>query len=83
MTSVGNTGFIGELLKLGRLTTNVMQHCIQLLLMEEDEGSLECSCELLTTDRKDLENKNQDLSEHLSKITEISQKRGLGSCYGL
>lgn len=51
--------------------------------MEAYEGSLECLCELLTTDGKDLEDKNQDLSEHLSEVKEISQKRGLGSCCGL
>jgi hypothetical protein len=83
MKSVGNIWFIDELFKLGRLTTNIMQHCTQLLLMKEDEGPLECSCELLNTDGKDFENKNQDLSEHLSKIKEIYQKRGLGSCCGL
>lgn len=77
MKSVGNIGFIGEFFKSGR------QHCIQILIVEEDEKPLECSCEVLTTDAKDLENKNQDLSEHLSKIKEISQKRGLDSCCGL
>jgi iron-sulfur cluster repair protein YtfE (RIC family) len=51
--------------------------------MEEYEEWLECSCELLTTDGKDIEKKNQDLSEHLSKIKEISQKTRLGFCCGL
>jgi hypothetical protein len=34
--SAGNIRFIGELFKLGMLTTNIMQHCIKHLLMEED-----------------------------------------------
>jgi len=51
--------FIGELFKLGMLTTNIMQRCIKDLLQEGDEESLECLCKLLTTIGKDLENKNQ------------------------
>jgi translation initiation factor 4G len=51
--------FIGELFKLGMLTTNIMQRCIKHLLSEQDEESLECLCKLLTTVGKELENKNQ------------------------
>jgi hypothetical protein len=51
--------FIGELFKLGMLTTNIMQRCIKDLLAEGDEESLECLCKLLTTIGKDLENKHQ------------------------
>jgi hypothetical protein len=51
--------FIGELFKLGMLTTNIMQRCIKDLLTEQDEESLECLCKLLTTVGKELENKNQ------------------------
>jgi hypothetical protein len=51
--------FIGELFKLGMLTTNIMQRCIKDLLNAADEESLECLCKLLTTIGKDLENKNQ------------------------
>ncbi|XP_021930528.1 eukaryotic translation initiation factor 4 gamma 3-like isoform X4 [Zootermopsis nevadensis] len=76
MKSVGNIRFIGELFKLGMLTTNIMQRCIRHLLTEGDEESLECLCKLLTTIGKDLENKNNDLSEYFSKMKEISQKRG-------
>jgi hypothetical protein len=58
----GNTSityrFIGELFKLGMLTTPIMQRCIKDLLEAGDEESLECLCKLLTTIGKDLENKN-------------------------
>jgi translation initiation factor 4G len=87
MKSVGNVKFIGELFKIGRLTTNIMQQYVKRLLKEEDEGSLECSCELLTTDGKGLENKNQGLSEHFNKIKRSLRKGGLqiglDSCCGM
>lgn len=76
MKSVGNIRFIGELFKLGMLTTNIMQRCIKHLLTEQDEESLECLCKLLTTVGKELESKNQNLSEYFSKMKEISEKRG-------
>lgn len=76
MKSLGNIRFIGELFKLGMLTTNIMQRCIKDLLTEGDEESLECLCKLLTTIGKDLEHKNQDLSEYFAKMKEMSQKRG-------
>jgi len=76
MKSLGNIRFIGELFKLGMLTTNIMQRCIKDLLAEGYEESLECLCKLLTTIGKDLESKNQDLSEYFTKMKEISQKRG-------
>jgi hypothetical protein len=37
-------------------------HCMKHLLMEQNEGSHECSCELLKTEGKGLENENRDLS---------------------
>ncbi|XP_069700452.1 eukaryotic translation initiation factor 4 gamma 3-like isoform X2 [Periplaneta americana] len=76
MKSVGNIRFIGELFKLGMLTTNIMQRCIKHLLSEGDEESLECLCKLLTTIGKDLESKNQDLSQYFSRMKDTSQKRG-------
>ncbi|PNF16446.1 hypothetical protein B7P43_G10313 [Cryptotermes secundus] len=76
MKSVGNIRFIGELFKLGMLTTNIMQRCIKHLLDAQDEESLECLCKLLTTVGKELENKKQDLSECFNKMKEISAKKG-------
>lgn len=49
MKSVGNSRFIGELYKLKMLTCNIMHQCIEQLLREGDEESLECLCKLLTT----------------------------------
>ncbi|PSN41963.1 hypothetical protein C0J52_06437, partial [Blattella germanica] len=76
MKSVGNVRFIGELFKLGMLTTNIMIRCIKQLLSTGYEESLECLCKLLTTIGKDLENKNQDLSPYFDKMREVSLKRG-------
>lgn len=47
--------FIGELFKLGMLTATIMHQCIEHLLSNEEEESLECLCKLLTTIGKDLE----------------------------
>lgn len=55
MKSVGNIRFIGELFKLNMLTVTIMLRCINHLLSNEEEESLECLCKLLTTIGKDLE----------------------------
>lgn len=47
--------FIGELFKLHVLTSNIMHDCIQKLIGEKDEDSIECLCRLLTTIGKDLD----------------------------
>lgn len=51
--------FIGELYKQGMLTTGIMHRCINHLLDQNDEDSLECLCKLLTTVGKDLESKGK------------------------
>ncbi|XP_013779883.1 eukaryotic translation initiation factor 4 gamma 3-like [Limulus polyphemus] len=53
--SLGNIRFIGELFKQNMLTPKIMDGCIQRLLRQGDEDSLECLCRLLTTVGKDLE----------------------------
>ncbi|XP_076358075.1 eukaryotic translation initiation factor 4 gamma 3-like isoform X2 [Tachypleus tridentatus] len=53
--SLGNIRFVGELFKLGMLTTPIMHTCIKKLLGQGDEDSLECLCHLLTTIGKELE----------------------------
>ncbi|XP_012257845.2 eukaryotic translation initiation factor 4 gamma 3-like isoform X1 [Athalia rosae] len=63
--SVGNIRFIGELFKLGMLTSRIMQACIRNLLDLNDEESLECLCKLLSTVGKDLESKNQESMQNL------------------
>ena len=76
MDTLLNFRFIGELFKLGMLTTAIMHRCIRHLLEDGDEESLECLCKLLTTIGKDLENKNQDLTACFHSMKDISQKRG-------
>jgi hypothetical protein len=58
--SAGNIRCIGELFKLGMLTS-IMQHRVKHFLMEEDEGSLEYLCKLLTKVWKELEKKSQSV----------------------
>lgn len=55
MKSVGNIRFIGELYKLNMLTAKIMHSCVNHLLNEGDEESLECLCKLLTTIGQNLE----------------------------
>lgn len=47
--SVGTVTFIGELYKIGMLTSNIISICIQSLLDPNSEDKLECMCKLLTT----------------------------------
>ncbi len=53
--SLGNIRFIGELYKLKMLTARIMHECVNRLLREADEETLECLCRLLTTVGKELE----------------------------
>lgn len=47
--SVGTVTFIGELYKIGMLTSNIINICITSLLDPNSEDKLECMCKLLTT----------------------------------
>lgn len=47
--SVGTVTFIGELYKIGMLTSNIINICISSLLDPNSEDKLECMCKLLTT----------------------------------
>ncbi|XP_049769636.1 eukaryotic translation initiation factor 4 gamma 1-like isoform X3 [Schistocerca cancellata] len=76
MKSVGNIRFVGELFKLGMLTSNIMHRCIQHLLKQRDEESLECLCKLLTTIGKDVESKKHDLSNYFDEMKVLSKQRG-------
>ncbi|XP_022249627.1 eukaryotic translation initiation factor 4 gamma 3-like isoform X2 [Limulus polyphemus] len=60
--SLGNIRFVGELFKLGMLTTPIMHTCIKKLLGQGDEDSLECLCRLLTTIGKELEREKNKLT---------------------
>lgn len=74
--SVGNIRFIGELFKQQMLTVNIMLRCINILLDNKDEDSLECLCKLLTTIGKDLEHqKKQDLAKYFEKMQDIADKK--------
>lgn len=78
MKSVGNIRFIGELFKQNMLTVSIMIRCINILLENKDEDSLECLCKLLTTIGKDLETsdvKPQDLSPYFKTMQEIVDKK--------
>ncbi|XP_052742439.1 eukaryotic translation initiation factor 4 gamma 1-like isoform X2 [Bicyclus anynana] len=54
--SVGNAKFIGELYKLGMLTSKIMTYCMKNLVNEMNEENLESLCKLLTTIGQKMEN---------------------------
>ncbi|CAK9810287.1 Eukaryotic translation initiation factor 4 gamma 3 [Anthophora quadrimaculata] len=78
--SVGNIRFIGELYKQEMLTGKIMRRCIDELLRQNDEDSLECACKLLTTIGKDLESKGnpEEMQDYFNKIHDIVSRRGQG-----
>ncbi|XP_078052636.1 eukaryotic translation initiation factor 4 gamma isoform X2 [Augochlora pura] len=78
--SVGNIRFIGELYKQRMLTTKIMRNCIEQLLNETDEDSLECLCKLLTTIGRDLESKGSidEMQDYFNKMQHIVSRRGNG-----
>ncbi|RWS04629.1 eukaryotic translation initiation factor 4 gamma 3-like protein [Dinothrombium tinctorium] len=53
--SLGNIKLIGELYKLNMLTGNIMMSCVEKLLRDGEEESLECLCALLRTIGEKLE----------------------------
>ncbi|ESO11029.1 hypothetical protein HELRODRAFT_97190 [Helobdella robusta] len=54
--SLGNIKFIGELFKLKMLTEKIMHECLtKLFKFTEDEDSLECLCQLMSTIGKDID----------------------------
>lgn len=57
------------------LTVNIMMRCLDNLLSNKDEESLECLCKLLTTIGKELEAKNVNLSHHFQTMKEIVDKK--------
>ncbi|KAI4491072.1 hypothetical protein M0802_010489 [Mischocyttarus mexicanus] len=76
--SVGNIRFIGEIYNQGMLTKGIMHRCINHLLDQNDEDSLECLCKLLTTIGKDLESKGKydEMQEYFNKMQDIVSRRG-------
>ncbi|XP_044267926.1 eukaryotic translation initiation factor 4 gamma 1-like isoform X3 [Tribolium madens] len=75
MKSVGNIRFIGELFKQQMLTVNIMLRCLDNLLENGDEESLECLCKLLTTIGKELESKEIDLNKIFNAMKDIVDKK--------
>lgn len=63
--SLGNIRFIGELYKLRMLTEAIMHECLMKLLRTNDEDSLECLCQLLTTIGQELDNKQSKLQPRM------------------
>jgi translation initiation factor 4G len=63
--SLGNIRFIGELYKLRMLTEAIMHECLMKLLRSNDEDSLECLCQLLTTIGQELDNKQSKLQPRM------------------
>lgn len=85
MKSVGNIRFIGELYKLGMLTGPIMLRCVEDLLKEEDEESIECLCKLLSTIGKKLEanflkdfNTQDVLAPYFNKMKDLADKNRQG-----
>jgi translation initiation factor 4G len=75
MKSVGNIRFIGELFKQQMLTIKIMMRCLDNLLENKDEESLECLCKLLTTIGKELESKKIDLTPIFNAMKDIVDKK--------
>ncbi|CAH1972490.1 unnamed protein product [Acanthoscelides obtectus] len=73
--SVGNIRFIGELFKQNMLTVKIMVRCLNNLIDNKDEESLECLCKLLTTIGKELETKNVNLSNIFTTMKNIADKK--------
>lgn len=59
--------FIGELFKLNLITASIMDGCIQKLLRNSDEESLECLSTLLSTTGKNLDNKGGKVSADMHR----------------
>ncbi|XP_022235669.1 eukaryotic translation initiation factor 4 gamma 3-like [Limulus polyphemus] len=82
--SLGNIRFVGELFKLGMLTTLIMHTCIKKLLGQGDEDSLECLCRLLTTIGKEIaRDKNKStqtaMETYFEAMKQIVKKRKTSS----
>ena len=59
--------FIGELFKLKMLTEKIMHECLKKLLKsDDDEDSLECLCQLLTTIGMDIDQNQSKVRIHSS-----------------
>lgn len=65
--SIGNMKFIGELFKLNIITASIMDGCIQKLLRNGDEESLEYLSTLLSTTGKNLDNENSKVSADMHR----------------
>lgn len=68
--SVGTVRFIGELYKIGMLTSKIMIGCIRTLIDKDSEDKLECSCKLLTTIGAKLEESVQSIHELKVELNE-------------
>ncbi|KAG5867041.1 hypothetical protein JTB14_032737 [Gonioctena quinquepunctata] len=75
MKRVGNVRFIGELFKQKMLTVNIMMRCLNFLLDNKDEESLECLCALLTTVGKELESNNVGLSSIFNQMKMLAENK--------
>src|SRR5687767_13226271 len=83
--TLGNMRFIGELYHRNMLTAKIMHMCVAVLLKKcsEDEESLECLCNLLTTIGRKLEmdkqsefyNRIDDYYAHLESLIKSQQPR--------
>nr|XP_022920525.1 eukaryotic translation initiation factor 4 gamma 3 isoform X3 [Onthophagus taurus] len=73
--SVGNIRFIGELYKRNMLTNNIMMRCLENLLGNRDEESLECLCKLLSTIGEELEKRKMSLNHIFGTVKEIADRK--------
>ncbi|KAG4069974.1 hypothetical protein HA402_015198 [Bradysia odoriphaga] len=70
LRSVGTVRFIGELYKIGMLTSKIMIGCIRTLIDKDSEDKLECSCKLLATIGAKLEDAVQRVQELKVELNE-------------
>lgn len=73
--AVGTVRFIGELYKIEMLNDKIMLNCIQILLDNGDEDSLECLCKLLTTIGLRMETNAKILDNCFKKLNEFGDKK--------
>ncbi|CAH2219039.1 eukaryotic translation initiation factor 4 gamma 1 isoform X3 [Pelobates cultripes] len=66
--TLGNIKFIGELFKLKLLSEDSMKDCLLKLLKKNNEESMECICQLLTSVGKHLEDGHSGMDSYINKI---------------
>ncbi|TWW75107.1 Eukaryotic translation initiation factor 4 gamma 1 [Takifugu flavidus] len=78
---LGTVRFIGELFKLKMIVVGIIHTCVDKLLQDECEESLECLSKLLTTVGKDLDTESErpKLDSHCGNIRRLLKEQKMSS----